>query len=696
MVLAALCRSPPHPHASLPNVRIWNERDYDAGWLLRFRSALDLQGHHHVKIVVADTHWVCDDFVGNQTLLDAVGVFGAHYPITGRSHAAMPASCLTLGKPLWTSEGWSLREVNDYDGAMNLAMTVNYNWLDQRQTAFIVWTVVYAWYSILPFAHPVDGLVGGMGHGLVSATQPWSGHYRIQPTLYVLAHTTQFVRPGCRYIDATSTLSGGKFPTGSNGTDSVASAVAFRCPDDNTVTLVVETGDAKEAISASFELKSQNSTLPDVLHVWQTCNETYFERLPDSAIGQDGTLRVSLLPRCLYTFSSSSGQSGVPSAAIPAPSRFPKSYADTFDGYPDQGTVRYFTDQGGSFNAAPSPSGSGMVLEQVVDVRPIEWGHNPDPFTIAGDSQTWSNYSVFVDAMITSKSPLPPSPPPIVVHVVNRTSLQPCRPGSPLQQFSLDGLLLRSASSPGGCLGAGYVDAKWTGVRDAAVVTCNASDPWQQWTVRMGQRGGAHVELAAGAACSSTSCCLNVDGGKTTAGNGLLLWKCDTEADENWSFDESVLRYVGDASHGSYCVAVDGGPSPGPPGPPPSTQPSETSVKVCGRIGRYARGGSPPAGICLILDDRGMWYVVDGDGKSGSVREVEHVLATGRQPQGVDPEAGWVRVGLKFAGDSATAVVQGSPVATVGASHWPAGMIGLGSGWNKAMFDNLNITAGQP
>ena len=66
----------------------------------------------------------------------------------------MPASCKALHKPLWTSEGWNLGEVNDYKGALNLAATINYNWITEQQTAMVVWTVIYSWYSILPFAHP--------------------------------------------------------------------------------------------------------------------------------------------------------------------------------------------------------------------------------------------------------------------------------------------------------------------------------------------------------------------------------------------------------------------------------------------------------------------------------------------------------------------------------------------------------------
>ena len=37
-----------------------------------------------------------------------------------------PASCYALGKPLWTSEGWNLGKVNDWEGAINLGATINF------------------------------------------------------------------------------------------------------------------------------------------------------------------------------------------------------------------------------------------------------------------------------------------------------------------------------------------------------------------------------------------------------------------------------------------------------------------------------------------------------------------------------------------------------------------------------------------
>jgi galactosylceramidase len=134
-----------------------------------------------------------------------VAIIGSHYPVNGAGGKATPASCQLLnteyGKPLWTSEGWNLGQVNDWKGAMNLAQTINQNYVTEEQTAMIVWNLIYSWYSIFPFAHPDGQTVGGMGHGLMSATEPWSGHYRIMPTLYAVAHTTQFTTPGkCRYV----------------------------------------------------------------------------------------------------------------------------------------------------------------------------------------------------------------------------------------------------------------------------------------------------------------------------------------------------------------------------------------------------------------------------------------------------------------------------------------------------------------
>lgn len=63
---------------------------------------------------------ICTPMMHNATLRDAVAVIGSHYPVQGPTAGSTGPNCITLnekyGKPLWTSEGWNLGQVNDYGG----------------------------------------------------------------------------------------------------------------------------------------------------------------------------------------------------------------------------------------------------------------------------------------------------------------------------------------------------------------------------------------------------------------------------------------------------------------------------------------------------------------------------------------------------------------------------------------------------
>jgi hypothetical protein len=133
--------------------------------------------------------------------------------------------------------------------------------------------------------------------------------------------------------------------------------------------------------------------------------------------------------------------------------------------------------------------------------------------------------------------------------------------------------------------------------------------------------------------------------------------------------------------------------SPLPPVAQAEPQPSPTSVKVCGRIGTYSRGGSPPNGYCLIVDDAGSWYISNG-GTKGDAREQESVIATGKLPAAAADAAAagkWLTLSLKFAGTSITPSVDGTALKAVTDSKFSAGMVGVGSGWNTAWFDDLAV-----
>eukprot|EP01043_Picozoa_sp_COSAG02_P018622 COSAG02_NODE_874_length_16292_cov_11.828630_7_plen_144_part_00 len=64
----------PAAPSALCDTGIWNERASDPDWIVRLRSAMDKAGHAHTAIVASDTNYqVCDDFVKNKTVSDAIG-----------------------------------------------------------------------------------------------------------------------------------------------------------------------------------------------------------------------------------------------------------------------------------------------------------------------------------------------------------------------------------------------------------------------------------------------------------------------------------------------------------------------------------------------------------------------------------------------------------------------------------------------
>ena len=417
---------------------IWNEHSASSDWIVQLRRAMDGAGFESTAIVATDEGgWpICDVMLANQTIRDAVAVIGSHYPEQGTftgvgkrfpQAAPTPASCQALNeqhnKSLWTSEGWNLAYVNDWAGGLNLASTINRNYVLQNQTAMVVWNLIYSWYSILPFAHPdARDPVAGMGHGLMTAAEPWSGHYKLQPPLYAMMHTTQFTEPGtCRYLDNEATATNGWLdPT------NASTIVVFDC--GSFITIVVETSGLNQSLT---DVTLQFKQLPPRLataaatsfDVWRTCENDMFRKMASVPVDGQHSIKATFLPRCIYTLASTSARRGspIPAKKIPGSASFPNIWVDSFDSYTDQQTVKYFTDESGSFNAAKPPAQNtgagggggatarvtpGMVLQQAVPNKPIQgaWWGNSEPFTLLGNSQNWTDITVEVDAMI-----MPPS-----------------------------------------------------------------------------------------------------------------------------------------------------------------------------------------------------------------------------------------------------------------------------------------------
>ncbi len=360
-------------------VGIWNETFYNTSWIKSLKSALTSAGLS-TKIVAADQtsqsgdNWtIVDAAAKDPALMAAIDVFGQHYVAYGGPGMYSTYAAQASGKPLWDSEDGPWH--GDWTGATLLAKLYNHNYLDGKITKTGIWSPVTAYYDLTPFS----------GSGLMYANTPWSGNFNVQPAVWATAHTTQFVQPGWQYIDSSSgSLSGGgSYVTLKNGSD---------------YSVIVETMDASATQTATFTITSGLAS--GTVHVWTTNSSTQFTQLTDIT-PVNGSFRITLAPRSLYSLTTTAGQTKG-SATPPPPASFPFPYSETFEGYSAGQTIPYFSDLSGAFESATCGGGrSGTCLRQVVSTPPITYPvMGPvQPATFLG-SFTWSDYQVSTDVLL--------------------------------------------------------------------------------------------------------------------------------------------------------------------------------------------------------------------------------------------------------------------------------------------------------
>jgi len=368
---------------------IWNEKPYDAEWVKLLRRTLDANGLKATNIVAADLYqqdeqWdIIKKFAGDRALDAAVYAVGVHYART-KGKVNTPQFAIDSGKRLWSAEdqpefgeGGAISSRDWEPGGKSMAQIYNRNYIDGRMTKTEIWSPVTSYYDNL--AAP--------NSGLMYANTPWSGHYDVQSTIWVTAHTTQFAQPGWHYIDSAC----GYLPA-------KGSYVTLKSPSSGDYSVVIETIGAGSPQHVRLELTGELSRGP--LHVWRSGGKSMFERRPDTA-AENGSFTVALEPDALYTLTTTSGQAKG-TAAPPAARPFPFPYRDAFEKTPMGGTPKYLADQDGAFEVQSCASRKGRCLTQVITKQPISWGISPNPFTYLGD-QNWTDYTVSVDAMLPAE-----------------------------------------------------------------------------------------------------------------------------------------------------------------------------------------------------------------------------------------------------------------------------------------------------
>jgi len=358
----------------------WNEKDVKPEWIKLLRRTLDANGLAHVKIVGGDMNgppeaqWkIAEQAAADPELAKCLYAIGVHYP-----YGDIPASARKLraqGIRTWSSEHgeWDWQTMLPF--LYKRAASMNNTFIERGLTKINFWSPITSYYDCLPAPRS----------GVITANTPWSGAFEIAPTLWPVAHITQFAEPGWRFMEGL----GRKLPKG-------GSVVGFISPDGKDLSFVVETTDAKG--EQTLELKVAGNLAPAPLHVWRTDQMEQFISQPD-LVATDGAGTLTLTPNCIYTITTTTGQrKGI--ASSPPPAAFPLPYKEGFESYALNATPRWLSDQGGAFEVVARVDG-GKGLRQQVHRSGIDWAGATYAYAVIGDER-WTDADVSVDASFES------------------------------------------------------------------------------------------------------------------------------------------------------------------------------------------------------------------------------------------------------------------------------------------------------
>ncbi|ESO86134.1 hypothetical protein LOTGIDRAFT_195251 [Lottia gigantea] len=363
-------------------IGIWNERKYDIEYVITLRKTLDENNLSSVLIIAADDfNWdqISADIFTHPEFNKAVYGIGIHYPGTKSS-----VSAVDTGKPLWSSEDFST--VDDVVGGGCWARLLNMNYVNGLMTSTISWSLIASWYNGLPYS----------GAGLMTAFEPWSGHYQVTTPLWVSAHTNQFAKPGWHYLAHGKGV--GNFTFG-------GSFVSLQSPDEQDFTIVIETISHNMSVCIRPYLPPytvQNQTVViklegplkiiNKLSVWYS---KLSKEEPSSMLIQktgilvtDGQFQMDLGIDEIWTLTTVT--TGAKAKREPPPSKpFPVPYFDDFENSSEFSEPNNLTPQLRSYEVLRNSTTQNQFIRQTSLHNPVEWCGNdnhPRSFAIIGSN----------------------------------------------------------------------------------------------------------------------------------------------------------------------------------------------------------------------------------------------------------------------------------------------------------------------
>lgn len=385
-------------------IGIWNERASDGTYAKTLRKVLNEGGFANTTLVAKDGGPdICNAMSKDKEYAEAVGVVGLHYP---SDYDVSYDECRQIGfgvkggKPIWSSEESS--SFDDLNGAACWARIIAAHWVLQGFSSSTMWNLVGAYY------HGTDWYASSM----LTAAEPWSGHYEALEVVWATAHVTQFTKVGWNLLAVGG--GSGQLPKGGFYT-------TYADPHGDDWTLVVVKIDHDHAPCTrpplpGFDVSSETVTFrlaasmeAKELALWYSnFQETdsagkahsVFERLENLKV-VDGTFELKVPVGAVFTVSTilEGPTKGAPAAPVPESSpSMPLPYADDFEGYATSQEGKWWADQIGVFEVHAEGGNDGergnKVMRQMVPELPIGWsdGGSNGPVSILG-MREWQDVS---------------------------------------------------------------------------------------------------------------------------------------------------------------------------------------------------------------------------------------------------------------------------------------------------------------
>ena len=350
-----------------------NEGEFSSEWAKYLRNRLDKAGYEYLKLTAADSEndWFISDLVEtDDKLKESIHSMGIHYTCDS------PQNAKESGLPLWLSEEIAPIHNGFKNGCLETAERIIRMYVSGRMVKCELHPLFEGNCETTPFAYK----------GMLTATWPWSGHYKIEKGLWVVAHFTQFIKPGWIFVDSGCVW------------QNRVGILTLLSPDCNEISVIVLN---RADNVRKIELSICDNFPERLFHTFKTDAESQFEKLEDLT-SQNGKIIINVSPHSIYSLTTTVGQTkGKPAEEIPKTDEFVLPYYDDFKSYMSGSQPLYTSDQAGAFEIAQDTR--GKYLRQVIDgkSKPIDWGRRstPEPYTLIGSTK-WSNYIVRVKGMI--------------------------------------------------------------------------------------------------------------------------------------------------------------------------------------------------------------------------------------------------------------------------------------------------------